>query len=173
MYNDVHINALLAVWSDSRCYKWESPYFVQLLWLSLLMHDNALLLMLRHPWLVPWFIVCAFVVVLIVYLNSCLSACMLVYIYVSVFMSFSVFFFFSPPPLLFSLFLHLFPLFVIMRIIRKCSRDLERERDSSLYSSIIVSITHTSRFISLPFAVEVQILQSRCMYIPPYLWPPS
>ena len=124
-----------------------------------------LLLMLRHPWLIPWFIVCAFVVVLIVYLNSCLSACL----YTSICQSLCLFLsFFSPPSPFLSL-PSLFLLFVIMRIIQKCSRDLERERDSSLYSSIIVSITHTSQFISLPFAVEVQIPQSRCMYIPPYL----
>ena len=93
-----------------------------------------------------------------------LSLCMLVYIYMSVFMSFSVFFFFSPlsfsfsPPLLFFLFLPLFLLFVIMRIIQKCLRDLERERDSSLYSSIIVSITHTSRFIPC-------LLQWKCKFL--------
>ena len=129
-----------------------------------------LLLMLRHPWLIPWFIMCAFVVVLIVYLNSCPSACMLVYMYVSVFMSFSVFFFFSPPPLSFSLSSFPLPPFRDNENYSEMFKGLrERERGSSLYSSIIVSITHTSRFISLPFALEVQIPQSRCMYIPPYL----
>ena len=100
------------------------------------------------------------------FLSLCMHAC--IHVCVSLYVFFCLFLFL--PPLSFSLSSFPLPPFRDNENYSEMFKGLrERERGSSLYSSIIVSITHTSRFISLPFALEVQIPQSRCMYIPPYL----
>lgn len=130
MYNDVHVYThyllcgLIVVVTNGRV---PTLYnYCDYLYRCMIM----LLLMFRHPWLIPWFIVCAFLVVLIVYLNSCLSACL----YTSTCQSLCLFlsFSFSPPSPFLSL-----------------PSPLPPFRDNENYSEMFKGLRERERFIPL------------------------